>query len=1567
MEDFSHSHRSNKASATLSKKISNGNGLTAKNVYDDVFGGQPRVGVPTFSSRVEDYCEIFGSFHTSRGSSIPILDLPVVHEGDVSIDVRNSKFDYTEVFGGFIGSDFADSYEELFSEPKGGESSSDEAWTPAETGSPSEGSDSVACSEKNQCFANGASHHSFDGVKQFNMSYHKTNQSSKEDGTNGTTHIAQLNAVPGFTYVVDEITHLLKPEGGKPLPQVINNPSLDMDFSGGIMEGKHFRKTMSHPTTCSAGIQTSGSDVKPQRGFDRNGSYPNEMFLTIPEVSLRTRPSQMPPPSRPPPKLAIEQGDSKRSTNSNLKTSKSNALEGVASDCSPPFFDVEVDASSSAAASAIAMKEAMEKAQARLKSAKELMQRKRGGIHSRMKLGLKDDLKGKERRESKTSDEGNRFKEERTNDICERDDSEKKAFAAEERQQVIRTAQVAPDFKETGRVLNVSKDSVEKKHGKESRSTQGSNRQEEAGEWKAAKQFYELVKTDKFRAAPEAFEQAQNEKRMMQTTNAHGREHNEKKAAKEAFEQKEENGNKLQAAKGARERENERKLNAVKEAQVLEESENQLKEAYEQKENEKKLKEAHDRDENKQKLKAARKQEENEKRLKEAREREENEKRQNEAREQEEKEKRVKEALEREENKKRLKEARELEENEKRVKEAREREENEKQRKESWERKENEKRLKEAREREENEKRLKEAHEQEENEKRVKEAREREEIEKQRKEAREREENEKRLKEAREREENEKKRKEAREREENEKKRKEAQEREENEKRLKEVREQEENERKQKEAWEREENEKRRKEAREREENEKRLKEVREREENEKKQKEAWEREENEKRLKEARERKENEKILKEACERKENEKREAREREENEKKQKEAREREENEKMLKEAREREENEKKLKEVREWEENEKKLKEAREREENEKRLKEAPDQVENEKKIKVAHEHKEEKNLMAANESCKCDENKNLKVTEEACRHEENNRKLKVTQEELAHEENVKIMKAYRDSCEPKLNEKDLKAAKVVSELDEIKRRKASGFAQVVLEHEDNENKMKDTTLALLLDDNGKKLSELNAAIGRNQIEKNKKASKVASDQEKPWKKLAHERGENGKNVEEAQVASDQAENMNKFKEAQVVRTWVENGKKMEAAQPTNMFEGKGNTQKIVKEIKTSQSTERKEKNFVEKLPMEGREKDERVQRERELEKERLRKIEEEGEREREREKDRMAVERATREARERTERAAVERATAEARQRAMAEARERLERASAEAREKSLAEKASMEARLRAERAAVERATAEARERAVEKAMAAKATSEARERAERSVSEKFSSASRDSGMRQSSSTSVSKVIFAYITLFIVIFYEVHVLQQQVNWMMNGRTCRTDDFKAQVLPVFQDIQILQLMVVSSYATEKFEEAEGESAQRCKAKLERHQRTVERAAKALEDKNMRDLLAQREKAERNRLAETLDADVKRWSSGKEGNLRALLSTLQYILGPDSGWQPIPLTDVITAVAVKKAYRKSTLCVHPDKLQQRGASIQQKYICEKVFDLLKTRQLEVSGLIPDVAGG
>ena len=59
----------------------------------------------------------------------------------------------------------------------------------------------------------------------------------------------------------------------------------------------------------------------------------------------------------------------------------------------------------------------------------------------------------------------------------------------------------------------------------------------------------------------------------------------------------------------------------------------------------------------------------------------------------------------------------------------------------------------------------------------------------------------------------------------------------------------------------------------------------------------------------------------------------------------------------------------------------------------------------------------------------------------------------------------------------------------------------------------------------------------------------------------------------------------------------------------------------------------------------------------------------------------------------------------------------------------------------------------------------------------------------------------------------------------------------------------------------------------------------------------------------------------------------------------------MLWPECGWQPVSLTDLITGASVKKVYRKATLCIHPDKVQQKGATLQQKYVAEKVFDLLK----------------
>ena len=38
-------------------------------------------------------------------------------------------------------------------------------------------------------------------------------------------------------------------------------------------------------------------------------------------------------------------------------------------------------------------------------------------------------------------------------------------------------------------------------------------------------------------------------------------------------------------------------------------------------------------------------------------------------------------------------------------------------------------------------------------------------------------------------------------------------------------------------------------------------------------------------------------------------------------------------------------------------------------------------------------------------------------------------------------------------------------------------------------------------------------------------------------------------------------------------------------------------------------------------------------------------------------------------------------------------------------------------------------------------------------------------------------------------------------------------------------------------------------------------------------------------------------------------------------------------------------------MKKAYQKARLCLHPDKLQQRGATMLQKYVAEKAFTILQ----------------
>ncbi|KAJ0985880.1 hypothetical protein J5N97_004236 [Dioscorea zingiberensis] len=566
--------------------------------------------------------------------------------------------------------------------------------------------------------------------------------------------------------------------------------------------------------------------------------------------------------------------------------------------------------------------------------------------------------------------------------------------------------------------------------------------------------------------------------------------------------------------------------------------------------------------------------------------------------------------------------------------------------------------------------------------------------------------------------------------------------------------------------------------------------------------------------------------------------------------------------------------------------------------------------------------------------------NNSMSMMQESCVSVENDKGVYINEETNESEENVKIPKAAQVLAEQSKNRENIEATQVPLGHTEIERKKED---EKEISLEDWDKKAKETPKELEDDEehmaeymtkNSDEMQMLDEADNLKKENKKPKGVQAASNlrQDHNYVNKAPVVCQNPADFE-LESAVDLDKNCDNANTDQVVGQQHIN-ENLEAVQQLRLSESekKGNVPNLVKVDSESNfvaavdySTINSHKTEV--MKTEGRK--------REIE---WAKKLEEKEREREREKDRLAVERATREAheralaeaRERAERIAVERVTAEARQRAQAEAREKAEKASSEALEKSLAEKASREAKLRAERAAVERATAEARERFVERAIAEKAAAEAREQAER-----LNGSFRD---------------------------KIRKDNEAAN---NLRCSDKGDGGIRIRPSsYQDIRHNESQsAVSSSNNKKYsvsnnhvsngklEGAGSESALRCKARLERHQRTVERAAKALAEKNMRDILAQREQAERNRLAESLDADVKRWSNGKESNLRALLSTLQYILGPESGWQPIPLTEVITAAAVKKAYRRATLCVHPDKLQQRGASIQQKYICEKVFDLLK----------------
>ncbi|KAL8676479.1 MAG: hypothetical protein Q9186_007003 [Xanthomendoza sp. 1 TL-2023] len=110
-----------------------------------------------------------------------------------------------------------------------------------------------------------------------------------------------------------------------------------------------------------------------------------------------------------------------------------------------------------------------------------------------------------------------------------------------------------------------------------------------------------------------------------------------------------------------------------------------------------------------------------------------------------------------------------------------------------------------------------------------------------------------------------------------------------------------------------------------------------------------------------------------------------------------------------------------------------------------------------------------------------------------------------------------------------------------------------------------------------------------------------------------------------------------------------------------------------------------------------------------------------------------------------------------------------------------------------------------------------------------------------------------------------------------------------------------------------------------------------------------SAEAVSRLRAANLEAERLDDERFALSDKVSERVTRWRSGKEGNLRALLASLDNVLWEGSGWKKVGMGELILANKVKVVYMKGIGKVHPDKLPTT-ATTEQRMVSAAVFATL-----------------
>ncbi|KAK8939432.1 hypothetical protein KSP40_PGU008519 [Platanthera guangdongensis] len=376
------------------------------------------------AAKMDDYTEIFGGFAAS--CSIPVLVLPEAMEGYWEPLLESQSMNYSEIFGDIDAGTFPLYYEELLSPGKGSKVGDDRFQEV-----PNGGQFENGIFELHQEVPIG-DHIEISKVNQKSSTFHsslnkisgRTSQKSMIDEVKSTICSSGLQANHGPDFeddtassigfaeedenpkTIESDDHILsgymekeEEKGGKEMD------FLNTRFVGALLDGSDNDLKDDHKPSKYFTLESKSEDLKQHSRSSSyhsmssgDGPFSDYSFLTISDINLHTQPLQVPPPSRAPPKLDMKQEMHKselfEASNTTFsdelipKTYKGyhghhvgvrtrHALKETAKNNCPIYLNAEVDASSAAAASAAAVVEAMEQAQASLKSAKELMERNR--------------------------------------------------------------------------------------------------------------------------------------------------------------------------------------------------------------------------------------------------------------------------------------------------------------------------------------------------------------------------------------------------------------------------------------------------------------------------------------------------------------------------------------------------------------------------------------------------------------------------------------------------------------------------------------------------------------------------------------------------------------------------------------------------------------------------------------------------------------------------------------------------------------------------------------------------------------------------------------------------------------------------------------------------------------------------------------------------------------------------------------------------------------------------------------------------------------------------------------